>query len=90
LGFLESDRGMSVLLTVPFYFDTSLRCAPQEDPLSPWTVPSDNIWTKGLRAAEPADHHVSLPELRGRGVPWEFYGVALCRVLSCFRSQLCS
>lgn len=58
---------MSVLLPIPFYFDTSPHYAPQEDPLSPWAVPGDNVWTKGLRAAEPTDHHVSLPELWGKG-----------------------
>lgn len=56
---------MSVLLPVPSYFDTNPHCVPQEDPLSPWAVPGDYVWTKGLRAAEPTDHHVSLPELVG-------------------------
>ncbi|KAL6069648.1 hypothetical protein STEG23_018736 [Scotinomys teguina] len=35
----------------------SLGCEGLEDPLSPWTVPSDHIWTKGLRATEPPNHH---------------------------------
>lgn len=50
---------MSVLLPVPSYFDINPHCAPQEDPLSPWAMPSDHVWTKGLRATEPPDHHVS-------------------------------
>lgn len=41
---------------------SSLPCAlsPQEDPLSARALPGDHFWTKGLRAAEPAEHHVSL------------------------------
>lgn len=86
---------MSVLLPVPSYFDINPRCAPQEDPLSPWAMPSDHIWTKGLRTTEPPDHHVSLPDLAGGicvcawggGCPGDYYGIALCGVLSCLKQK---
>ena len=34
--------------------------SPQEDALSARALPGDHVWTKGLRAAEPPDRHVSV------------------------------
>ncbi|GAB1289334.1 NAD kinase [Apodemus speciosus] len=42
----------------------------REDPLSPWAVPGDNVWTKGLRAAEPTDHHVHIQDPASQRLTW--------------------
>lgn len=87
---------MSVLIPVSIYFDTNPHCAPQENPLSPWAVPSDNVWTKSLRAAEPPDHHVSVPELGGGVLLGSIMGLQSSELFKTkakqvsFRNRLCS